>query len=60
MSKYMIIRSDNKSISPPMSKHEAILKLKECNKKGISAYVVPKSEYIDINSLPKPNQSFTN
>ena len=29
MNKYMIIRSDNKSISPPMSKHEAIIKLKE-------------------------------
>ena len=26
MNKYMIIRSDNKSISPPMSKHEAIIK----------------------------------
>ena len=36
MNKYMIIRSDNKSISPPMSKHEAIIKLKEYNKKGIS------------------------
>ena len=33
MNKYMIIRSDNKSISPPMSKHEAIIKLKEYNKK---------------------------
>ena len=32
MNKYMIIRSDNKSISPPMSKHEAIIKLKEYNR----------------------------
>ena len=55
MSKYMIIRSDNKSISPPMSKHEAILKIKECNKNGISTYVVAKNEHIYVNSLSKPN-----
>ena len=48
MNKYMIIRSDNKSISPPMSKHEAIIKLKEYNKKGISTYLVSRSEYINI------------
>ena len=48
MNKYMIIRSDNKSISPPMSKHEAIIKLKEYNKKGISTYLVSKNEYLSI------------
>ena len=40
MNKYMIIRSDNKSISPPMSKHEAIIKLKEYNKKGIIKFIL--------------------
>ena len=35
MNKYMIIRSDNKSILPPMSKHEAIIKLKDINLLGI-------------------------
>ena len=59
MSKYIIIRSDDKSISPPMSKHEAVSKLKEYNKNGISAYLVSKNEYIDINSSPKSNQYFT-
>jgi len=59
MSKYMIIRSDNKSISPPMSKHEAIIKLKEYNKKGISTYVVSKDEYININSLSKYDKPLT-
>ena len=48
MSKYIIIRSDDKSISPPMSKHEAVSKLKEYNKNGISAYLVSKKV------LPKP------
>ena len=59
MSKYIIIRSDDKSISPPMSKHEAVSKLKEYNKNGTSAYLVSKNEYIDINSSPKSNKSFT-
>ena len=44
MNKYIIIRYDNKSISPPMSKHEAIAKL---------------NEYIDINDSPNSNQYFT-
>ena len=57
MNKYMIIRSDNKSISPPMSKHEAIIKLKEYNKKGISTYLVSRSEYINIIYSNKSNTS---
>ena len=37
MNKYMIIKIDNKSISPPMSKHEAIIKnLKNIIKKYIN------------------------
>lgn len=53
MNKYIIIRYDNKSISPPMSKHEAILILKEYNKKGISSYVILKNNYTTINSINK-------
>ena len=53
MNKYMIIRSDNKSISPPMSKHEAIIKLNE----GISTYLVSRSEYINIIYSNKSNTS---
>ena len=55
MKRYLIIRSDDKSISPLMSKHEAITKLKEYNKKGISTYVVSKDEYLTINSTSKSN-----
>ena len=57
MNKYIIIRYDNKSISPPMSKHEAISKLKEYNQKGISSYLIPKNTYIDINYINKNNTS---
>ena len=57
MSKYIIIRSDDKSISPPMSKHEAVSKLKEYNKKGISSYVIPKNNYMTINYTNKNSTS---
>ena len=57
MNKYIIIRYDNKSISPPMSKHEAIAKLKEYNQKGISSYLISKNAYIDINHINKNNIS---
>ncbi|WP_296644769.1 hypothetical protein [Romboutsia sp. 13368] len=57
MNKYIIIRYDNKSISPPMSKHEAIAKLKEYNKKGISSYLISKNTYQDINHINKNNTS---
>lgn len=50
MNKYIIIRSDNKSISPPMCKDDAIKKIKEYNELGISIYLI----YKDINfSLSK-------
>ena len=48
MNEYIIIRSDDKSISPPMSKDEAIIKLKEYNKNGISTYVIYKSKHLNI------------
>ena len=57
MNKYIIIRYDNKSISPPMSKHEAILTLKEYNKKGISSYVIPKNNFMTINYINKNSTS---
>ena len=59
MSKYIIIRSDNKSISPPMSKHEAIIKLKEYNKNGVSTYVISKSKHLNINSSSNSSKSLT-
>lgn len=57
MNKYLIIRSDNKSISPLMSKHEAITKLKEYNKKGISTYLISKSQHLNIIYPNKSNIS---
>ena len=53
MNEYIIIRSDDKSISPPMSKDEAIIKLKEYNKNGISTYVISKSKHLNINTSTK-------
>lgn len=53
MNEYIIIRSDDKSISPPMSKDEAIIKLKEYNKNGISTYVIYKSKHLNINTSTK-------
>ena len=57
MSKYILIRADDKSISPPMSKHEAIMKLKEYNKKGILTYVVSKNKHLNINYSSNSNKS---
>ncbi|SHK07444.1 hypothetical protein [Tepidibacter formicigenes] len=44
MNRYVIIRSDTKSISSPMNKKEAISKVKEYDKQGISSYIVSKNE----------------
>ena len=57
MSKYILIRADDKSISPPMSKHEAIMKLREYNKKGILTYVVSKNKHLNINYSSNSNKS---
>ena len=55
MNRYIIIRSDTKSISPPMSKQEAIKKIKQYDKDGISTYVVYKNKHTNINSINKSN-----
>ncbi|MGL5312862.1 MAG: hypothetical protein ACRC92_06415 [Peptostreptococcaceae bacterium] len=47
MNRYVIIRSDTKSISSPMSRQEAIKKLKEYGREGISSYLVYKNKYLD-------------
>ena len=56
---FKYIRSDNKSISPPMLKHEAIMKLREYNKKGISTYLISKNKYLHIGYSDKSNISLT-
>src|SRR5699024_3412198 len=53
MNTYMIIRSDNKSISPPMLKHEAIMKLREYNIKSIATYLISKNKYLHNNNSDK-------
>ncbi len=55
MNRYIIIRSDTKSISPPMSKQEAIKKIKQYDKDGISTYLVCKNKPTSISSLNKSN-----
>lgn len=55
MNRYIIIRSDTKSISSPMCKHDAIKKIKEYDSKGICSYLVCKNKYIDINYVDKKN-----
>ena len=59
MNTYMIIRYDNKSISPHMLKHESIMKLREYNKKGISTYLISKNKYLHIGYSDKSNISLT-
>lgn len=55
MNKYIIIRSDTKTISPPMPKQEAIKKLKLYDMQGISSYLVYKSRYLDFDFSSKSN-----
>ena len=43
MNKYIIIRSDTKSISLPMSEKEALKRIKYFDKQGISSIVVFKN-----------------
>lgn len=42
--KFVIIKSDDKSVSNPMTREEAISHVKEYDKKGISAYIVSEDE----------------
>ncbi|WFD12118.1 hypothetical protein [Tepidibacter hydrothermalis] len=44
MERYVIIRSDNKSISEPMDREEAICTVKDYDKQGISSYIVSEDE----------------
>lgn len=53
MDKYIIIRSDTKSISPPMSKQEAIKKLKQYDKDGICSYLIHRN--ISFDNLTTPS-----
>lgn len=55
MNRYIIIRSDTKSISPPMSKQEAIKKLRQYDSDGISSYLVYKNKYLDFDYINKSN-----
>lgn len=55
MNKYIIIRSDTKVISPPMSKHEAIKKLRQYDTEGISSYLIYKNKYLDHDYVNKSN-----
>lgn len=55
MNKYIIIRSDTKSISPPLSEKEALKKLKQYDIEGISSYLVYKNKYLDFDYIHKSN-----
>lgn len=44
MERYVIIRSDNKSISKSMDREEAICTVKNYDKQGISSYIVSEDE----------------
>ncbi|CAH2213700.1 hypothetical protein [Tepidibacter aestuarii] len=44
MQKYIIIRSDNNSISQPMNIEEAVSKVENYNKQGVFSYIVSESE----------------
>ncbi|RDY29449.1 hypothetical protein CHL78_001740 [Romboutsia weinsteinii] len=55
MNRYVIIRSDTKSISPPLSEKEAIKKLKEYDMQGITSYLVYSNKYLDFDYINKSN-----
>lgn len=55
MNRYVIIRSDTKSISPPLSEQEAIKKLKEYDMQGITSYLVYSNKYLDFDYINKSN-----
>ncbi|WFD12119.1 hypothetical protein [Tepidibacter hydrothermalis] len=44
MQRYIIIRSDNNSISQPMNIEEAVSKVENYDKQGIFSYIVSESE----------------
>lgn len=55
MNRYIIIRSDTKSISPPMSKQEAIKKLRQYGRDGISSYIVSNCRNLEFDLINKTN-----
>lgn len=55
MNKYIIIRSDTKSISPPMPKQEAIKRLKLYGSQGITSYIIHRDRHIDFNYIKNSN-----
>lgn len=55
MDRYVIIRADNKSISQPMNKKEAIKHVKEYDKQGISSYIISEDEGLRIKNPEKFN-----
>jgi len=44
MQRYIIVRSDNNSISQPMNIDEAVSKIENYDKQGIFSYIVSESE----------------
>lgn len=55
MDRYVIIRSDNKSISQPMNRAEAIRHVKEYDSQGISSYIISEEEGLRIKNAEKFN-----
>lgn len=49
MNKYIIIRSDTKSISSPMSKKEALKTMKFYDRQGISSLIIYENKEINLN-----------
>lgn len=49
MNKYIIIRSDTKSISSPMSKKEALKTIQYYDKKGISSLLISENKDFNLN-----------
>lgn len=44
MQRYIVIRSDNNSISQPMNIEKAVSKIESYDKQGIFSYIVSESE----------------
>lgn len=51
MNEYIIIRSDTKNISYPMTKQEVIKTLKQYNKDGVSSFVISNKKIVNFNLI---------
>lgn len=51
MNKYIIIRSDTKSISLPMSQKEVIKKIQTYEKQGIPSLIIYDKKYANLTPL---------